>query len=148
MTSCSTVCHEAGQALVCCHQAAHASGSVAPFIWLRCCLIRQTCGSFVEPAPALLISRRKSRQVEAALQELGMEGLEERLSSATQNPASPAYRLSRLVSIGHTETASDVTSQFFAVLRSSGKVEAIAVLAYQNVRHSMLLGTYSTVSEN
>jgi hypothetical protein len=26
-----------------------------------------------------------------------MEGLEERLSSATQNPASPAYRLSRLV---------------------------------------------------
>lgn len=31
------------------------------------------------------------------LQELGMEGLEERLSSATQNPASPAYRLSRMV---------------------------------------------------
>lgn len=27
-----------------------------------------------------------------------MEGLEERLSSATQNPASPAYRLSRMVS--------------------------------------------------
>jgi hypothetical protein len=42
--------------------------------------------------------KRKSKQVEAALQELGMEGLEERLSSATQNPASPAYRLSRLVS--------------------------------------------------
>jgi hypothetical protein len=41
--------------------------------------------------------KRKSKQVEAALQELGMEGLEERLSSATQNPASPAYRLSRLV---------------------------------------------------
>jgi hypothetical protein len=41
--------------------------------------------------------RRKSRQIEAKLQELGMEGLEERLSSATQNPASPAYRLSRLI---------------------------------------------------
>lgn len=32
------------------------------------------------------------------LQELGMEGLEERLSSATQNPASPSYKLSRMVS--------------------------------------------------
>jgi hypothetical protein len=41
--------------------------------------------------------KRKSKQVEAALQELGMEGLEERLSSATQNPASPAYRLTRLI---------------------------------------------------
>jgi indole-3-glycerol phosphate synthase len=41
--------------------------------------------------------KRKSKQVEAALQELGMEALEERLSSATQNPASPAYKLSRLV---------------------------------------------------
>ena len=27
-----------------------------------------------------------------------MEGLEERLSSATQNPATPAYRLSRMIS--------------------------------------------------
>lgn len=41
--------------------------------------------------------RRKSKQVEASLLELGMEGLEERLSSATQNPASPAYRLSRMI---------------------------------------------------
>jgi hypothetical protein len=42
--------------------------------------------------------RRKSKQVEAQLLELGMEGLEERLSSATQHPASPAYRLSRMIS--------------------------------------------------
>ncbi|KAF8072570.1 hypothetical protein HT031_000230 [Scenedesmus sp. PABB004] len=41
--------------------------------------------------------KRKSKQVEAALLELGMEGLEERLSSATANPASPAYRLSRMI---------------------------------------------------
>lgn len=41
--------------------------------------------------------KRKSKQVEAALQELGMEGLEERLSSATQNPAQPSYRLSQLI---------------------------------------------------
>lgn len=45
-----------------------------------------------------LTIKRKSKQVEAKLLELGMEGLEERLSSATQNPASPAYRLSRMVS--------------------------------------------------
>lgn len=31
--------------------------------------------------------KRKSKQVEAQLLELGMEALEERLSSATQNPA-------------------------------------------------------------
>ncbi len=42
--------------------------------------------------------KRKSVQVEAALKELGLEALEERLSSATQTPASPAYRFSRLVS--------------------------------------------------
>lgn len=34
-----------------------------------------------------LTIKRKSKQVEAKLLELGMEGLEERLSSATQNPA-------------------------------------------------------------
>jgi hypothetical protein len=44
------------------------------------------------------VCRRKSKQVEAQLLELGMEALEERLSSATQNPASPAYRLSRMIS--------------------------------------------------
>eukprot|EP00879_Flechtneria_rotunda_P029235 GHRR01031533.1.p1 GENE.GHRR01031533.1~~GHRR01031533.1.p1 ORF type:complete len:152 (-),score=34.88 GHRR01031533.1:413-868(-) len=44
-----------------------------------------------------LTYRRKSRQVEAQLKELGLEALEERLSSATQNPAQPSYRLSRMV---------------------------------------------------
>lgn len=41
--------------------------------------------------------KRKQVQVEAALQELGMEGLEERLQSATQSPARPEYRLLRKV---------------------------------------------------
>eukprot|EP00775_Hariotina_reticulata_P009698 gene9698-9857_t len=53
--------------------------------------------------------KRKSRQVEAALAELGIEGLEERLSSATQNPASPAYKLSRLVAEGRAVIVVEVT---------------------------------------
>ncbi|EFJ49598.1 hypothetical protein VOLCADRAFT_104174 [Volvox carteri f. nagariensis] len=41
--------------------------------------------------------RRKQRELEAAIRELGMEALDERLQSATQVPATPPYRLSRLI---------------------------------------------------
>ena len=44
------------------------------------------------------VSRRKQAQIEAQLKELGMEGLEERLQSATQSPAQPPYKLARLIS--------------------------------------------------
>ncbi|KAI8464154.1 MAG: hypothetical protein J3K34DRAFT_441386 [Monoraphidium minutum] len=42
--------------------------------------------------------KRKQRQLEAQLTELGMEALDERLQSATQVPVNPPYRLSRLIS--------------------------------------------------
>ncbi|GBF99220.1 indole-3-glycerol-phosphate synthase [Raphidocelis subcapitata] len=42
--------------------------------------------------------KRKQRQVESQLTELGMEALDERLQSATQAPVNPPYRLSRLIS--------------------------------------------------
>lgn len=54
------------------------------------------------------------------LQELGMEGLEERLSSATQHPASPAYRLSRMV----TEVTQMQVCQASAVALNSGTTSA------------------------
>ncbi|EFN54727.1 hypothetical protein CHLNCDRAFT_135426 [Chlorella variabilis] len=40
---------------------------------------------------------RKQQELSAQLQELGEEGLEERLQSATQRPARPAHRLTQLV---------------------------------------------------
>ncbi|KAG2500630.1 hypothetical protein HYH03_001397 [Edaphochlamys debaryana] len=41
--------------------------------------------------------RRKQRQLEATIKELGMEALDERLQSATSMPANPPYRLSTLI---------------------------------------------------
>lgn len=41
--------------------------------------------------------RRKQKQLEASIRELGMEALDERLQSATQMPANPPYRLSTLI---------------------------------------------------
>ncbi|KXZ49270.1 hypothetical protein GPECTOR_22g863 [Gonium pectorale] len=41
--------------------------------------------------------RRKQRQLEATIRELGIEALDERLRSATQLPANPPYRLSTLI---------------------------------------------------
>lgn len=44
-----------------------------------------------------MICRRKQKQVEAHLKELGMQALEERLQSAVSSPASPGYRLLQLI---------------------------------------------------
>ncbi|GLC35625.1 hypothetical protein PLESTB_000186800 [Pleodorina starrii] len=41
--------------------------------------------------------RRKQRELETTIRELGMEALDERLQSATQMPANPPYRLSTLI---------------------------------------------------
>ncbi|GFR47518.1 hypothetical protein Agub_g9140 [Astrephomene gubernaculifera] len=41
--------------------------------------------------------RRKQRELEAAIRELGMEALDERLRSAAQLPARPPYRLASLI---------------------------------------------------
>lgn len=41
--------------------------------------------------------RRKQRQLEVAFRELGMETMDERLSSAASLPANPPYRLSNLI---------------------------------------------------
>ena len=49
--------------------------------------------------------RRKQQQVQRQIDELGMEALQERLESAAQTPANPAYRLSTLIQAGcHTDT--------------------------------------------
>lgn len=45
------------------------------------------------------MSRRKKAQVEAQINELGMETLQERLESAAQMPAQPPYRLSTLIQV-------------------------------------------------
>lgn len=42
-------------------------------------------------------NRRKQRQIEAQIKELGMEALDERLQSATSTPANPPYRLAQRV---------------------------------------------------
>lgn len=41
--------------------------------------------------------RRKSRQVEADIKELGDEGIEERMRSGVQVPADPKFRFARMV---------------------------------------------------
>ncbi|GIL51135.1 hypothetical protein Vafri_7208 [Volvox africanus] len=41
--------------------------------------------------------RRKQRELETTIRELGMEALDERLQSATQMPLNPPYRLSTLI---------------------------------------------------
>lgn len=76
----------------------------------------------------MLTFRRKSRQVEAALEELGMEGLEERLSSATQNPASPAYKLSRLVAeVTQRQASADTLVHLTPSLMCHGRMQQRAV---------------------
>lgn len=57
--------------------------------------------------------RRKTRQVEAILKELGDEAIEERLKSAVEVPANPPYRLSQAV----------------AALREQGRVALVLELA-------------------
>ena len=54
--------------------------------------------------------KRKSKQIEAKLMELGMEGLEERLSSATQTPA----QVREHTSIGHAASAAAATAWFYS----------------------------------
>ncbi len=44
-----------------------------------------------------LVIRRKQTQVEAQLTELGVEALEQRLQDSVQVPASPPYKLARLI---------------------------------------------------
>ena len=44
--------------------------------------------------------RRKQRQMQARLEELGTESLEERLQMATQMPSPTPYRLSTLIQVG------------------------------------------------
>ena len=41
------------------------------------------------------MSRRKQRQISMALDELGMEALEQQLQNATESPASPPHRFVR-----------------------------------------------------
>lgn len=48
---------------------------------------------------SLLAIRRKRSQIQAQLDELGMETLQERLESAAQTPASPPYRLASLIQV-------------------------------------------------
>lgn len=44
--------------------------------------------------------RRKQRQMQARLEELGTESLKERLQMATQMPSPTPYRLSALIQVG------------------------------------------------
>ena len=44
--------------------------------------------------------RRKQRQMQARLEELGTESLEERLQMATEMPSPTPYRLSTLIQVG------------------------------------------------
>jgi hypothetical protein len=46
-----------------------------------------------------VLARRKKAQVEAQIDELGMDALQERLESAAQIPAQPPYQLSSLIQV-------------------------------------------------
>lgn len=77
--------------------------------------------------------RRKQRQVESQLQELGMESLDDRLQLATQAPVNPPYRLSRLISqITGTEGRAAILVEI-ARLTTSAPTTQLAALAKRAV---------------